>query len=402
MSLKTVIVSVGGSPSPVVFSLNKLKPKQILFFVSKNSRKEIQGIVERLEFKPQRIEIIVTVSAENLSECFEILLEKLPRYIEEWSVKPNNCWVDYTGGTKSMSSALVLATIELGGRFVYIGGKGRSKEGLGVVIDGRERMQYVTNPWRQFAVTELKKATVFFQKGLYTSAVEILKPLAEKSGEDQARFKLNLDLAEAYEAWDRFDYKQALYCFNKTRNRLELSIDKKPVRKVVSENISFLENIRKGMNEVFDLIANADRRANYESRFDDAVARIYRALEKLAQVRLAEQSIRTSDVQPEQIPDSLSQEFREKYTDQRDGRIKLPLYASFRLLKAVGVGDEMGQRYFDCEKQLLQVLDIRNNSKLAHGDKPVDRGNYQKIRDIFMRTFNFRDKDIPVFPAIEF
>jgi len=54
---------------------------------------------------------------------------------------------DFTGGTKTMSVALALATVQAVGRYTYVGGTERTKDGPGMVVDGKERMLHQANPW---------------------------------------------------------------------------------------------------------------------------------------------------------------------------------------------------------------------------------------------------------------
>ena len=99
----------------------------------------------RLDFKPKHHDWIVTPSAESLSECFRVISKELPRILKKWEVESKDVVVDYTGGTKTMSVALVLATIQFASTFTYVGGIDRTKDGLGIVINGKEKMWYVDN-----------------------------------------------------------------------------------------------------------------------------------------------------------------------------------------------------------------------------------------------------------------
>jgi len=67
-----------------------------------------------------------------------VLSTKLPEILKKWKVEPNHLVVDYTGGTKTMSVALALATIDNSSLYTYIGGAERTKEGVGVVINGKD------------------------------------------------------------------------------------------------------------------------------------------------------------------------------------------------------------------------------------------------------------------------
>src|SRR5512137_736802 len=120
---RVMIVSVGGTPAPIIVTLNKSQPEYICFFVSRDTKSLIEGeIFPRLEFKPRHHDWIITENPELLSECYLELLQKLPQIIEKWEVSPADVCVDYTGGTKTMSVALVLATVDKSCCYSYVGG----------------------------------------------------------------------------------------------------------------------------------------------------------------------------------------------------------------------------------------------------------------------------------------
>ncbi len=87
--------------------------------------------------------------------------------------------------------------------------------------------------------------------------------------------------------------------------------EKKEKEEKVEEHLSFLNEIKAGNKEflIYDLLGSAKRCADLEKKYDDAVARLYRVLEKIAQVALEKRGINDSDVKPEQIPEGLRDEF---------------------------------------------------------------------------------------------
>ena len=64
---------------------------------------------------------------------------------------------------------------------------------------------------------------------------------------------------------------------------------------------------------MLDLIANADRRARIEGKYEDAVVRLYSALERGAKFHLQRQyAISTEDVKPARQPEALRDEYVQK------------------------------------------------------------------------------------------
>jgi len=289
---KVLLISVGGSPGPVVHSINHHRPEYVVFFVSRESQEQVLGILGKLEYQPRKIDQIVTPSAEDLGECFRALWRRLPEVLENWEVSGEDLVADYTGGTKTMSAAVVLATVELGVKYSYVGGIERDKGGLGVVIDGKERMLYLANPWDQLAVAEDRKIALYFNSARYSSALEVIKGLKKKVSQERMPFYMLLeDLIAGYELWDKFRHKQAKNPLNKGLDRLRAYVAGNPkmseLLRQVEENARFLEEVLKRKELLVpDLLANARRRAELEAKYDDGVARLYRALELAAQVRL--------------------------------------------------------------------------------------------------------------------
>jgi uncharacterized protein (DUF1499 family) len=89
---------------------------------------------------------------------------------------PEDVIVDYTGGTKVMTAALILATIGHPFRFNYVGGVrgGRNKDGLGAVVNGHEKMYPEMNPWLIFAEEERRQIVILFNRRRFSAAIQII------------------------------------------------------------------------------------------------------------------------------------------------------------------------------------------------------------------------------------
>ncbi|MEW6374623.1 MAG: TIGR02710 family CRISPR-associated CARF protein, partial [Thermodesulfobacteriota bacterium] len=306
---KAMVVSVGGTPTPVIHSLSHMKPKYICFFVSKQTKRMLhEEILPNLNFKPLFYDLIMTPNAELLLDCYSVLSSTLPDLLEKWEVDPGDVCVDYTGGTKTMSVALALATIEKSCCYSYVGGDERSKGGVGVVINGKEKMWFLENPWDEIALSGKREASILFNKARYASAAEVLEKCTERVGNEKKPFlKALVEMVRGYELWDRFKHKDArvrLYKCKDIITTFAFGSEKRDIitlAKKIEENINFLENLLSwhspSKSYFLDLLSNAKRRANIERKFDDAVARLYRAIEVLAQTELkGDFGIETSNV----------------------------------------------------------------------------------------------------------
>jgi len=125
---------------------------------------------------------------------------------------------------------------------------------------------------------------------------------------------------------------------------------------------------------IADLINNAERRAKEEQKYDDAVARLYRTIELIAQHRLkTKYGINPSEAKTEQIPPELLKKWN---IPPQTEKIKLPLEKDYELLNAKG--DEIGKKYLQ-DRKLKDLLSKRNTSILAHGLTPVTQETYKQL-----------------------
>lgn len=135
-----------------------------------------------------------------------------------------------------------------------------------------------------------------------------------------------------------------------------------------------------------DLMANAERRAQ-EGKYDDAVARLYRAVEVIAQMILAQKGIDTSAVSLDQLPP----EWQVTYQQDKEP-LKLGQEKAFALLESLG--HPAGKQYRE-NKNLRNYLSKRNSSILAHEMEPVGKNVYEELNK---ETLNLA---INAFPGLD-
>ncbi len=410
---KALLISVGGSPSPIIKSINRFKPQYIIFFASKGSESMISQIRRNITYDYKADDKIVVNDGEDLTASYSVLREKLPEILKRWRIKPSQLLVDYTGGTKSMSAAMVLSTIDNCRKYIYIGGKKRTKQGLGIVIEGEERTLILTNPWNRYAVELKKQATFLFNQCHFDICVQVLSKAEKMVDKSEKRYyRMWKEIVEGYAYWDKFMHKVAKNKLYRGKSEMGILVGAQPELKrflrQLSKNCKFLSEMD-DKKLFLDLLANAKRRAEVERKYDDAVARLYRALEKLAQMELKNLGINTSNVKETQIPETIREEFVKKYkTKDKDGKevIRLGLFADYKLLKELN--HPLGDKFFEVrngeektQKDIEAVLNVRNNSILAHGDVPVKAEHYHRLFQKILEFSNTKESDIPVFPQIE-
>lgn len=403
--MKTLLISVGGSPDPVVAVLKEKKPEKVIFFTSQGSRSEVEEkIIPTIGYFPQ-MGHVVTPDHEDVGKCTFELLKKVPeemRKLGESSGWPDIC--GYTGGTKAMSAAVVWAASRHPCELIYVGGASRGKEGIGVVESGSEKLVCTENPWNQVAWFEIRLAQQLFDRGQYGNASETISLVKNRVTHSETGRILEWlkNTFEAFCAWDSFDHKKAKGLLKKVRGEQALVSATRPELKSFCEQMdksfSFLDSIKQGAASrelALDLLANANRRAVLENKYEDAVARCYSATEKLAKVQLKEKwGIDNSKAQLEQIPEKLHKEYA-RYAEDGD-RLKFGLKASFKLLAELG--DPMGIAYMGQEKKNGAILGRRNESILGHGSSPVGKNDFDAFFKLALTLAGIREPDLVQFP----
>ncbi|MCL6533757.1 MAG: hypothetical protein K6U12_10830, partial [Armatimonadetes bacterium] len=151
---------------------------------------------------------------------------------------------------------------------------------------------------RRFFDPNFFRIVLFDQRAFLAAANVTAEAKTRVSRADRRRELAVLEqLAKAFDAWDRFDHKASKTCLEdvaKSANDLRAvlgSAKGQRVLEAVERSRSYLEELCQAAppsrHHVLDLLANAKRRKD-EGRVDDAVARLYRAIEAVAQVALKE------------------------------------------------------------------------------------------------------------------
>jgi len=388
--LISVGTGIGDSPESIIhaikLSIKEKNPERIAFLVSPQSKKNAEEVAKMLNLSENTFSFFEVSDPNDLDMAFSEA-KKAINWLNSEGIPTEEVISDFTSGTKPMSSAIVLVSfLNNVERLSYVQGK-RVK---GIVVAGTERI-ITFSPILTFFEKCISQAKEYLKKYQYEAALKILKfpqtykeILDEKEGK---RVESIISLIRAYNYWDKFNHLYATGEFKK----IDFSLFKefKPTDVKILHIIGNAIKNKKIKKEIIvDLFANAERRFK-EGKYDDCVARLYRALEMLVQWRLKEKfGLDTGDIDLSKVPDK---EKWYNYKNPRDGKIKLPLYASYELLKSLKdpVGNEI--------EHIEGLLSIRNNSILAHGVVPVEEKQSKKF---FEDTKNILQKHILEFQSI--
>ncbi len=316
---------------------------------------------------------------EDLDMCLRICREAL-REVSDY----DRVLVDFTGGTKPVSAAVVHAALTepLIGQLVfeYTGGKVRDRNGRVLKEAMRRR-----STERTATEEMLRQVLELLPRFAYREARMLARRLPETGRAGFVRHAV-----EALSAWDEFDYQASRELLRRHREAARAVQDVEqlavlaglvlrllePANRVV-DALQCLQALQDGPLRywpategmgllVADALENACRRLA-EGRPTDAVLRAYRAVETAVHARLVAHHI--NPWQPDW--QKLSVEYREQYERFLDGHPlprDLALTTGLRLVAVLdgGLSRELTDRLQDLQQ-------VRNRSYLEHG--------YRRIRE---------------------
>jgi CRISPR-associated protein (TIGR02710 family) len=411
---KVILISVGGAKEPLLFSLQQLgsQPEQIWFFCSKKTIPTAQGVLAemmRLKQWAPLAEYIVEDDFEVLNSCYRTLRPEISKLLKKHQIASQSVLVDYTGGSKPMSAALVLAATEFFQNFAYVGGE-RNRNGVGTTLLGEEKLvQQTTNPWAVLAVREVERVADLWKGLQFEAAARLLRNTAEQVPANTKGLWTTFALvAEVMAARHRLALGEALSLLDKVYNPQE-KITPLGNLFVGRDDFGLLHDLAEmrmmmrnclgsgGANKILlrELLDNALRTAE-QGRYEDAAARLYRALEMQGQLRLMTTSEglfingRCSEDNVQTLFNRYPDLDREKWgkTD-REGRINLGLEQIFRCLLDLGdsgvksIVEDLDSR----GSRIRAVTKTRNEGMLAHGVSPVGKQGFEAMKQIAAEFF---------------
>lgn len=411
-----LICTVGGSAEPILTAIRDLRPARVVFVCSrgpKSSRSQVEGdgkkpgIAAQAGLTPGSWHI-VEVPPDDPDEIFLVVTQE----IERLRSAGNSVVVDYTGGTKSMSLGAALAalaskvdlTLTTGERRDLVRVASGSERATPVgfrCIQARFAQERAEDAWRRFAYADAAELLDHAHREL-TLAADVpgsVRKLRERVDRLRAASWM-------FEAWDRFDHREALYLWK--AERLELLGGMKPY----GEALAVLDSNDREPLVLLDLWHNAERRAK-RHRFDDALARLYRLVEWTAQYILKKQhGIETARFDPSRLPEG---ELRSRLAARagRDGTVPIGLFEALTALRTLSPDHPFVRRLQQPLAgstpltRLQQWIEGRNRSILAHGFTPVDESLWREAHDWMQASWlpwlqeelTARGQDLPQFPT---
>ena len=405
MTNPILLCTVGGAHQPILRAIQSASPRYVCFFCTdrdpgtgrpgsiiqvtgkgnvikasfSDAKPTLPNIPAQAGLDAGRCEAR-TIPADDLDGAFFAMRDAAAELAERFAGA--RFIADYTGGTKTMTAALVCAALERDDvELQLIAG---ARPNLSRVEDGTEQamaasvarlrldraMAPYLNAWRRFA---------------YHEAAEGLDGIRIAAGNpDRAWLELARSLSRALARWDDFDHGGALELIDTYAGRVAPRF---PQMRPALRLLAKANDARHEPARLFDLWLNAERRAK-QGRFDDAVARWYRLMEWTAQWQLRTKlNADTADFPRDLLPPDTDT------APDRNGKIKVGLWQAWEV-----VGHRLpgpAQVFIaDHGRELRDLLDLRNSSILAHGYRPVGASDWRRV------TSWTRDRFLPVLRAL--
>ena len=131
-----MVVSMGNSPDAARAALARFAPRRVVFVVSPKTHRDactVAGETPSIESH----NFLIIKDPYSLNGAYRTVRNQLPELLDTLGITRAQAIIDFTGGTKAMSGALLLASAEMGfQRFNYVNVK-KSDDGTGTVKIGR-------------------------------------------------------------------------------------------------------------------------------------------------------------------------------------------------------------------------------------------------------------------------
>jgi CRISPR-associated protein (TIGR02710 family) len=358
--------------------LNALKPETLALIATTQSQANAQRMVERSGLPRDHCEVVTLSGAHDIDEVFRATNALIQR-LEAQGYSADQIAINYTSGTKVMGSGAVLSAVF--NKIMEL----RYITGLASVREGPERARHrllTTKPGAVFAYQDLLAARSMLLDLRFRSAHAALGAVEEDLLTPEERHLLtSLSLlTRAYGEWDNFYPNRFLTLYSEvdfSREMLEPFRLGEGQREAVEKTAAEMENGLPGPYVIVDLFNNAGRRLAL-GRTEDAMARLYRALEMLGQWVLARDfKVDTNNVDTRRIPPRDRVRY-EALRSMEDGLVRIGFHKTYELLGIFG--SPIGVT-FTGDPVMREFLESRSESILAHGLRPASREEAQRVMD---------------------
>jgi len=379
---KGVILTVGLTHEPVIFSLRQIGPAYAAFICTPESAATLDTVEREYPLPPSHVRRReVRDSPDQIGRLVDEFCSAFLWLRDECDVSPSDICTDPTPGRKWMSAGVTMIASFLGLSMFYTEVK---------FVNGKpdqDTMRFIRlgNAYEQTGFIEAEKGRDLFNVYNFAAAADVfgrLRPMVSARADLYSGLER---LCHTLHRWELFHhYSESLReAFADALKSLHRSAYSDGLSEEWKQFVEGVESLRDAIDAVsrsqkpaieatIDLVMNAERRIS-QGRHDDAMARCYRALESLSQYLLADTYGLSDTKQPNY--GKLTETQRDRLRSEL-GNLpgSVGLDSGWRILHALGhpaarcvLHEEKGKLV----NRFAGLLDSRNNSILAHGWTPI-------------------------------
>jgi CRISPR-associated protein (TIGR02710 family) len=357
----------------VEIAVEELEPEVVGVILSQDILSPI--VTKCAELEPRtRLRYRIVDSPMEIGHSFE-RFEHLLSELEGLGYAPEDVILDVTGGTTPMRFGAALAAMTRGMRMVHQRVPQRFVDGDWILDTSKQReIVPMDNPLESTGLLREGQAVELFNRRDYAAAALVF--------EDVARKVAGVERGHYYNGLLLLADGSALAKLRLAREELGVGFSEASLAERAAEitgrikaHLPFLGKVRGKLSveNVGDMLENARRRITDQGRYDDGVARLYRAVEMWHQFRLKERySLATKDILWDKVPEEAKDEFLIA-TGFADLPEDLDLMRA-RTLDLILCGENTEE-----SNVLKDLLQKRNSSILAHGLKPIGEASAKRF-----------------------
>ena len=333
-------------------------------------------------------EFVQNDDVNDFNQYYETIRSKILELEDDYIIK-----INYTPGTKTMSISAAIASLVFRKKLRLIDGD----RGNGTtVIKGTEK-HVDFGLYIVYDEVLIKRIRKYFNYNHFASGKLLINDLTSENHDKQDYD----DLFNAYLNWDNVNFEEALKYLSGLNSKFpelsaQLSLNltalniinrEVPIKKdgVV---IDYKPHDEQCYYKLASIINNAERRFD-EKRYDDAIARLYRSLELISQIKLNEYGIKTDDVDINiLLKHDVSEDFISRLKNKIDnkGIIKSALVSNYQMLYELN--DDLGVYFNTNKSKFIGQLESRNKSIFAHGLESKTKEDYLKFKKTVLEVAN--------------
>ncbi len=371
--------------------IDKTNTDVIVFFASEKSREIMIPPIKETYLKNKNreledFEIIEIEDVDDFDHIFKKIKNEILKYQEDYKII-----INYNSGTKTMTMTAALISALYGTDLISVIGK-RNPEGF--VESKTEQINYL-NLYQYYDELLINKLKENFNNNNFESGKLLFKDITSNKINKKAYEKLfntyyaadNVNFEEVDENFDAKLFKEE--CEGLNHKQLEYNAKAFNIINIKNKDGTFHDE-----RDYYILasILNNARRKYEDNKYDDGIARLYRSLELIAQIRLQKKyGIDTGKVDISILENyQVDDKFINKIKSKKEKNIALS--EDYQLLNYLG--DDLGKHYKKNFKKIRGMLTFRNNSILAHGLVSLSKEQFEDFNEEVLDMARLLKQDI--------